>query len=116
MLRLGTLVFSLVVLVNLGCSGRSEEPGQETGSGGSAEGPAAPEGLIDPGLGGSAERVELSAEECANANGMVVGDIGNGAIHRPDYVCDSGHAPIGRIRQDPSGPMGVEGSVCCPRP
>ena len=39
--------------------------------------------------------------------GNVVGDIGDGAIHRPEYRCPSGSPPIGRIA------LGVEGSVCC---
>lgn len=122
MLRTGLLALTFCTLAAVGCSRGSEEPGQEPGSGGSAEeGPGSqPQpGLdpgIDPGLGGSAERVELSVSECADANGTVVGDIGDGAIHRPGYLCASGHPPLGRIRPEPGGPIGVEGSVCCPRP
>lgn len=54
-----------------------------------------------------AERPSMTAEECEAAGGSVVGDIGDGAIHRPDYVCPSGQPPVGSI------PLGVEGSVCC---
>ncbi len=56
----------------------------------------------------SAERPETTAAACEAAGGSVVGDIGDGAIHRPDYRCPDGQAPTGSI------PLGVEGSVCCP--
>lgn len=55
----------------------------------------------------TAERPSMTAEECEAAGGSVVGDIGDGAIHRPEYVCPSGQPPVGSI------PLGVEGSVCC---
>lgn len=62
----------------------------------------------------SDERPELTAAECEAQGGTVVGDIGDGAIHQPGYVCpDSGAAPIGSIVADPGGPVAVEGSVCC---
>lgn len=61
-----------------------------------------------------ADRPELTAASCEEQGGKVVGDIGDGAIHRPEYRCaDSGEAPIGSIVADPGGPMGVEGAVCC---
>jgi hypothetical protein len=60
-------------------------------------------------------RVELSAEECEAGGGLVVGDIGDGAIHRPDYRCPSGVEPSGTVRAPEGGPMAVEGSVCCPK-
>ncbi|MCZ7684329.1 MAG: hypothetical protein M5U28_38365 [Sandaracinaceae bacterium] len=56
----------------------------------------------------TAERPSLTAEECEQQGGTVVGDIGDGATHRPDYVCASGRPPIGNVA------LGVEGSVCCP--
>jgi hypothetical protein len=60
------------------------------------------------------ERPGLTAGACEAKGGKVIGDIGDGAIHRPDYRCpDSGEAPIGSIVADPDGPMAVEGSVCC---
>lgn len=63
---------------------------------------------------GSVERPELTAAACEAQGGTVVGDIGDGAIHQPGYVCpDSGAAPIGSIVADPGGPVAVEGSVCC---
>lgn len=54
------------------------------------------------------ERETLTPEDCEARGGEVVGDIGDGAIHQPDYVCPSGQPPMGDI------PLGVEGSVCCP--
>lgn len=53
-------------------------------------------------------RPTMTDAECTAQGGTVVGDIGDGAIHRADYVCPSGSAPIGTI------PVGIEGSVCCP--
>ncbi|MBI4951033.1 MAG: hypothetical protein HY908_03305 [Myxococcales bacterium] len=62
----------------------------------------------------NAERPRLTASACEAEGGKVVGDIGDGAIHRPDYVCpESGKPPLGTIAADPGGPMGVEGAVCC---
>jgi hypothetical protein len=56
----------------------------------------------------------MTATECTDAGGNVVGDIGNGAIFEPDYVCESnGEAPTAQIKAEEGGPMGVEGSVCC---
>ena len=60
------------------------------------------------------ENSGLTAAACEAAGGQVVGDIGDGAIHRSDYRCpDSGEAPLGTIVADPSGPVAVEGAVCC---
>ncbi len=56
----------------------------------------------------AADRPEMTSAECEAKGGKVVGDIGDGAIHRPDYTCQSGAKPIGHIA------LGVEGSVCCP--
>jgi hypothetical protein len=55
----------------------------------------------------AADREEMSAADCEAKGGSVVGDIGDGAVHRPDYKCPSGSPPIGRV------PSGIEGSVCC---
>jgi hypothetical protein len=63
----------------------------------------------------SAERPSLTAQECEAGGGTVVGDIGDGAIHKPDYKCASGAAPTGSIRAAEGGPMAVEGAVCCPK-
>lgn len=61
-----------------------------------------------------AERPQLTAEDCAAQGGTVVGDIGDGAIHRPDYRCPSGSPPSGSIESTGADPIAVEGSVCCP--
>lgn len=60
-------------------------------------------------------RAEVTAEACEAGGGTVVGDIGDGAIHEPDYQCPSGAAPSGNIRAPEGGPVAVEGSVCCPK-
>lgn len=61
-----------------------------------------------------AERPALTSAECEAKGGTIVGDIGDGAIHRPDYRCEGGEPPLGSIKAEEGGPMGVEGSVCCP--
>ncbi len=59
-------------------------------------------------------KAELTAKDCEAQGHTVVGDIGDGAIHRPDYVCPgTGEPPIATIVAEPGGPIGVEGSVCC---
>ena len=63
---------------------------------------------------GGGERPGLTAAACEAEGGQVVGDIGDGAVHRPEYRCaDSGEAPIGSIVADPGGPVAIEGAVCC---
>ena len=64
---------------------------------------------------GDAARPSISAEACDANGGSVVGDIGDGAIHRPDYRCMNGAKPTASIQAAPSGPIAIEGSVCCPR-
>ena len=61
------------------------------------------------------ERNTLSEQECKAQGGSVVGDIGDGATHRSDYVCASGKAPLGDMALPEQGPIPVEGAVCCPR-
>jgi len=59
-------------------------------------------------------RPELTRQECRDRGGVVVGDIGNGAIHRDDYICDSsGEPPIGEIVPAAGEPIAIEGEVCC---
>lgn len=62
-----------------------------------------------------AERPSLTAEECSDGGGEVIGDIGDGAIHRPDYVCASGSKPTASVRAPEGGPVAIEGQVCCPK-
>jgi hypothetical protein len=63
---------------------------------------------------GGDEKPGLTIAECEAQGGKVTGDIGDGAIHRPDYKCPaSGEAPIGAIKTDPGRPAAIEGAVCC---
>jgi hypothetical protein len=64
---------------------------------------------------GAADRPALAPAECEAQGGSVVGDIGDGATHRPGYVCPSGKPPLGSIAPPAGGPIAVEGAVCCPR-
>jgi hypothetical protein len=61
------------------------------------------------------ERTALTQEQCEAQAGHVVGDIGDGATHRPDYRCPAGKPPLGNIVSPAGGPIATEGSVCCPR-
>lgn len=57
----------------------------------------------------------LSAQDCEAQSGSVVGDIGDGAIHKPDYVCPTtGLPPLGPIVPADGEPIATEGAVCCP--
>jgi hypothetical protein len=62
----------------------------------------------------SVVREEVSRQECTDRNGTIVGDIGDGAIHNPDYVCESsGLPPIGTVIPQEGEPIAREGEVCC---
>jgi len=88
----------------LACGGTQQEPvGPKP-----ASGPA-------PGSSTTGARPEMTAQACEAGGGSVVGDIGDGAIHRADYMCPSGLAPTGSIRTPEGGPIAIEGSVCCPK-
>ncbi len=82
---------AVLALFLLGCGGSQSAPNEDT------------------------DRSELTAEACEAGGGTVVGDIGDGAIHRPDFRCPSGSKPSGAIRAPGAGPVAVEGSVCCPK-
>jgi hypothetical protein len=76
-----------------------------------------------PPAGSSIELPFFTTEQCFSMKGQVVGDIGNGAIFEPDYVCESsGKKPFGIIATIPLNHDGapvavaVEGSVCCGPP
>ena len=94
-------------LILLACGGSQSEPVAPE----PAVEPASPSG---PGATGAA-RPELSAQACEAGGGTIVGDIGDGAIQRADYVCPNGMAPTGSIRAPEGGPVAIEGSVCCPK-
>ena len=98
-MRLATVTVVLVLLA-AACSKASTNPPP------SAPEPAAPDA--------GSERTPMTAAACEKEGGKVVGDIGDGAIHRPDYRCpDSGQPPIGSIVAEPGGPTAIEGAVCC---
>jgi len=75
--------------------------------------PTPPESPISDPLDG--EHPLLSERECKARGGSIVGDIGDGATHRSDYVCSSGKSPLGDIAPPEKGPIPIEGAVCCPR-
>jgi hypothetical protein len=105
----GSVVLSLFLLGSGGCGGSQpppDAPAAEPTPSSPAEPAASPNG-------DQASRPSLTAEACEAGGGKVVGDIGDGAVHRPDYRCPSGAAPRGSITAPPGGPIGVEGSVCC---
>jgi len=62
----------------------------------------------------TAERPTMTRDECTAAGGVITGDIGNGAIHRPDYVCaGNGQPPIATVVPADTEPFALEGEVCC---
>lgn len=65
-----------------------------------------------PGL-GSKHSIQMTAQECVNATGVVVGDIGDGRVHQADYLCTSGEVPLGTIVPTQGEPSAIEGAVCC---
>lgn len=71
----------------------------------------------NPGLPGAnhADRKTLTEEECSSKNGKIMGDPGDGRIHRPNYICPSGKPPLGSVRYETGDMIPVEGSVCCPQ-
>lgn len=58
-------------------------------------------------------RPPMTNAECEAKGGSVVGDIGDGAIHKPEYRCTNGQPPIGSIVAETGEPVAVEGAVCC---
>jgi len=74
----------------------------------------APGADVPPGPSPAPARSTISAAECEAQQAVVVGDIGDGAIHKPGYTCASGKPPIADIRPAEGEPVAVEGSVCCP--
>jgi len=89
------------------------------GCGGSQPAPAAPSFSADPattpGASEDAPRPSITAAACEANHGAVVGDIGDGAIHRPEYRCINGAKPTANISPADDGPIAIDGSVCCPR-
>ena len=112
MLSVSILAVLVLSFASLGCGASSspvEAPGETPPS---AEPETSPSSAP---TGDAPERPDLTAEACEAGGGTVVGDIGDGAIHRPDYRCPSGQKPSASIRAPEGGPVAVEGSVCCPK-
>lgn len=55
----------------------------------------------------------MTRAECKTAGGNIIGDIDNGAIHRPEYRCESGEPPVARITYLEGEPISSDGEVCC---
>ncbi len=87
------------VLASLLACGSTPKPEPSTGE---------PRPSAEPAPGELAQRPEMTVAEC-ESQGTVVGDIGDGAVHRPEFRCPDGEPPIGSV------PQGIEGSVCCGR-
>lgn len=96
------LALSFALLLSAACSKSSSNPEPAT--------PAPSEPAAAPDASG---RPSISKTDCEAQGGEVIGDIGDGAIHRPDYVCASGAAPLGSIAASEGDAIAVEGSVCC---
>jgi len=106
MIKQWTTLAGLGLLLTLGCK---TDKATETPTPAPAADPGAPP-PADP----AAERPTLTNAECQAKGGAVVGDIGDGAIHRPEYRCENGQPPLGSIRAEGEEPVAIEGSVCCP--
>lgn len=100
----------LASVIVAGCGSAHSEPATADG----AQAQPVPSSA-QPGSSPGGARPSLTAQECEAAGGSVVGDIGDGATHRADYVCASGKPPSGSIRPAEGGPIAVEGSICCPK-
>gem|GEM_PF-1043876 len=101
-------IFVTAALTAGACGGRQAPPDAPP-----ASEPAPPTSAL-PSEGAPA-RPAVTAQACEAGGGRVVGDIGDGAIHRPEYRCANGALPTGSIRADAGGPIAIEGSVCCPK-
>lgn len=61
--------------------------------------------------------MEVTRQECLEQGGQIVGDIGDGVIFEPDYVCESnGQPPVAIVVPAPGEPIANEGEVCCGSP
>jgi hypothetical protein len=100
-----SLVLALALLA--ACSKKSPDPQPTTTPEPTTEQPPADDGNHE-------ERPGLTAAACEAQGGKVIGDIGDGAVNKPDYRCpDSGEPPLGSVIAEPGGPVAIEGRVCC---
>jgi hypothetical protein len=106
MIRMTIRYMTQAILVSLLLAGCTQNTGStgETGT-----------DLAEPPPSTNAKRSTLTRAECEAKGGRIVGDIGDGAIHRPDYTCENGQPPIGSIRPGEGEPIPTEGEVCCPQ-
>lgn len=102
MQRMSSLVVAAVFAI-AACGGNEKPP----------ESPASPP-AAEPAEPSQPAGTGMTADQCTAAGGEVVGDIGDGAIHRPDYRCaKSGEPPLGPIQPEAGQPVAIEGAVCC---
>src|SRR6188768_1480672 len=107
MLKLSTplVIVSAIGSALVGCGGAS--------SSGNPPSQAAPQSTEQPAPSSGeavAARPALTAQACEASGGALVGDIGDGAIHRPEYRCPNGAKPTGSISAPEAGPIAIEGS------
>lgn len=109
------VLVSTSLLFATGCPAKSSDDGSvppaETPE--TPETPEMPETPETPVTPEAPERESLTSADCAAKGGEVVGDIGDGAIHRADYKCANGQPPMGTIKPADGEPIASEGSVCC---
>ncbi len=60
-------------------------------------------------------RPALYRQDCLDAGANIIGDIGDGRIHRQDYLCPNNQPPLGTIIYSDGEAMPIEGEVCCGR-
>lgn len=105
-----TLAFaSLGLLLTAGCT-KSGDEGTKTST--PTNDTSKPEPVPEP-ADDTTSRPPMTNAECEAKGGSIVGDIGDGAIHKPDYKCANGQSPIGSIVAQTGEPIAVEGAVCC---
>ena len=106
----GAIACASLLVSWMGCSSPQDAPPSAP-----APAPTEPTEPTQPTEPTEGERQQLTSEQCEAQGGEVVGDIGDGATQRPDYLCPGGKPPTGNIAPPEGGPMPVEGAVCCPR-
>ena len=114
----GTVRFFAVCLLGIvftasACSrqnGNDQQPGSPVPSRLAAE-EDRPELTTQP----DADRPLLTAAQCAEMGGSIVGDPGDGRVHRPDYICEGREPPLGTIQFEAAESISIEGAVCCPQ-
>lgn len=102
------LSVSLLVLIVSCNKSTTKSPTSAVETGPTVESPV----VVPPST--DAERPMMTRAECEAKSGRIVSDIGDGAIHRPDYTCESGKPPLASIKPAEGEPIASEGAVCCP--